>query len=86
VALALATHGAEAVRNSTAGTVTRLPEQLRRSLTWDQAAEISQHAQLQIDTGVDVYFRDLHSPSQRGTNESTSSLSDWGVPKRAVSG
>ncbi len=48
---ALAGHGAEAVRDAIAATITTLPEQLRRSLTWDQGAEMAQHAQLRIDTG-----------------------------------
>ena len=71
---ALAGHGAEAVRDSITRTITNLPEQLRRSLTWDQGAEMSQHARLRIDTGVAVYFCDPHSPWQRGTNENTNGL------------
>ena len=71
---ALAGHGAEAVRDSIAGTITNLPKQLRQSLTWDQGAEMSQHARLTIDTGVDVYFCDPYSPWQRGTNEKTNGL------------
>jgi hypothetical protein len=47
---ALAGHGAGAVRDATASQLTTLPEQLRRSLTWDQGAEMSQHAQIRIDT------------------------------------
>ena len=49
---AVAGHGAEAVRDAIASTITMLPEQLRRSLTWDQGAEMAQHAQLRIDTGL----------------------------------
>jgi IS30 family transposase len=59
---ALAGHGAEAVRDATAAAITTLPEQLRRSLTWDQGAEMAQHVQLRIDTGLQVYFCDPHSP------------------------
>jgi IS30 family transposase len=78
---ALAGHGAEAVRDAIADTITALPEQLRRSLTWDQGAEMSQHAQLRIDTGLPVYFCDPRSPWQRGTNENTNGLLRQYFPK-----
>ena len=78
---ALAGHGAEAVRDAITRTITTLPEQLRRSLTWDQGAEMSQHAQLRIETGVQVYFCDPHSPWQRGTNENTNGLLRQYFPK-----
>src|SRR5687767_14795603 len=78
---ALAGHGAEAVRDAIAGMITTLPEQLRRSLTWDQGAEMSQHARLRIDTGVQIYFCDPHSPWQRGTNENTNGLLRQYFPK-----
>lgn len=55
---ALAGHGAEAVRDAIAVTISSLPAHLRRSLTWDQGAEMAQHAQLRIDTGLEVYFCD----------------------------
>jgi IS30 family transposase len=71
---ALAGHGADAVRDAIATAIATLPEQLRRSLTWDQGAEMAQHAQLRIDTGLAVYFCDPHSPWQRGTNENTNGL------------
>jgi IS30 family transposase len=67
----LAGHGAEAVRNAIVTAITDLPEQLRRSLTWDQGAEMAQHAQVRIDADLAVYFCDPHSPWQRGTNENT---------------
>jgi IS30 family transposase len=71
---ALTGHGAEAVRDAIATAIVTLPEQLRRSLTWDQGAEMAQHAQLRIDTGLQVYFCDPQSPWQRGTNENTNGL------------
>lgn len=78
---ALAGHGAEAVRDAIARTIITLPAQLRRSLTWDQGAEMTQHARLRIDTGVAVYFCDPHSPWQRGTNENTNGLLRQYFPK-----
>jgi transposase, IS30 family len=78
---ALAGHGAEAVRDAIADTITTLPEQLRRSLTWDQGTEMAQHAQLRIQTGLPVYFCDPHSPWQRGTNENTNGLLRQYFPK-----
>jgi IS30 family transposase len=78
---ALAGHGAEAVRDAIASSIVTLPEQLRRSLTWDQGAEMAQHAQLRIDTGVAIYFCDPRSPWQRGTNENTNGLLRQYFPK-----
>ncbi len=77
----LAGHGAEAVRDAIAETIATLPEQLRRSLTWDQGAEMAEHAQLRIDTGLAVYFCDPRSPWQRGTNENTNGLMRQYFPK-----
>jgi IS30 family transposase len=65
---ALAGHGAEAVCEAIMRTITTLPERLRRSLNWDQGAEMAQDAHLKIDAGVQVYFCDPHSPWQRATN------------------
>ena len=78
---ALAGHGADAVRDAVTRTIITLPEQLRRSLTWDQGAEMAQHARLKIATGVRIDFCDPHSPWQRGTNENTNGLLRQYFPK-----
>lgn len=78
---ALAGHGAEAVCDAIAGTIMGLPADLRRSLTWDQGAEMAQHAQLRIETGLEIYFCDPQSPWQRGSNENTNGLLRQYFPK-----
>ena len=74
-------HGAEAVREAIAQSMTKLPEILRQSLTWDQGAEMAQHARLHVDTGLQIYFCDPQSPWQRGTNENTNGLLRQYFPK-----
>lgn len=78
---ALAGYGAEAMRDALATQMTMMPEQLRRSLTWDRGKELAQHAQLKIDTGIAVYFADPHSPWQRGSNENINGLLRQYFPK-----
>ncbi|MGC0391823.1 IS30 family transposase [Bradyrhizobium liaoningense] len=78
---ALAGHGAEAVRDAISRTIINLPEELRRTLTWDQGAEMAQHDRLKIDAGIQVYFCDPQSPWQRGTNENTNGLLRQYFPK-----
>jgi IS30 family transposase len=78
---ALAGHGAEAVREAITRTIISLPQQVRQSLTWDQGAEMAQHVDLRIDTGLQIYFCDPHSPWQRGTNENTNGLLRQYFPK-----
>ncbi len=74
-------HTAETVRAAMTAKVRTLPEHLMRSITWDQGTEMAQHARFSIDTGVDVYFCDPHSPWQRGTNENTNGLLRQWMPK-----
>lgn len=78
---ALAGHGAEAVRDAIAQTIVTIPAHLRHSLTWDQGAEMAQHAQLRIDAGLQIYFCDPHSPWPRATNENTNGLLRQYFPK-----
>ena len=78
---ALAGHGAEAVRDAIVRTITTFPDTLRRSLTWDQGAEMAQHARLTLESGLPVYFCDPHSPWQRATNENTNGLLRQYFPK-----
>lgn len=75
------THGAEQVRDAMTTQVLRLPTHLAKSVTWDQGIEMAQHAQFSVDTGVEVYFCDPHSPWQRGTNENTNGLLRQYFPK-----
>ena len=65
---------AEDVRIALTRQISRLPTELRRSLTWDQGKEMAEHVRFSIDSKIDVYFCDPHSPWQRGSNENTNGL------------
>jgi IS30 family transposase len=76
-------HGREAdqVTKAMKKAIATLPGELFRTITWDQGVEMSRHAQFSIDTGVQVYFCDPHSPWQRGSNENTNGLLRQYMPK-----
>jgi IS30 family transposase len=73
---------AERVAEALAASITTLPAQLRRSLTWDQGQEMAEHRRFSVDTGVEVYFCDPRSPWQRGSNENTNGLLRQYFPRR----
>jgi transposase, IS30 family len=74
-------HRAASVRDAITAAITTLPDQLRRSLTWDQGIELAEHVTLTVQADLPVYFCDPHSPWQRGTNENTNGLLRQYFPK-----
>jgi IS30 family transposase len=78
---ALAGYGAITMANALKKTVTDMPAQLWQSLTWDRGKELSDHARFTVESGVEVFFADPHSPWQRGTNENTNGLLRQYFPK-----
>ena len=71
---ALGGYGAVAMNAALTASMTKLPEQLRKTLTWDRGKELSGHAQFALETGTKVFFADPHSPWQRPTNENGNGL------------
>ena len=78
---ALGGYGAAAMNAALIASMTKLPEQLRKTLTWDRGKELSGHAQFALETGTKVFFADPHSPWQRPTNENTNGLLRQYFPK-----
>ncbi|MFZ4246581.1 IS30 family transposase [Streptomyces griseoincarnatus] len=78
---ALGGYGAVAMNTALTVSMTKLPEQLRKTLTWDRGKELSGHAQFALETGTKVFFADPHSPWQRPTNENTNGLLRQYFPK-----
>ena len=76
-------HGrsADSVEAAMRKTIATLPEELRRSITWDQGAEMSNHLKFTTATGIPIYFCDPHAPWQRGSNENTNGLLRQYLPK-----
>ena len=74
-------HAAAHVRGAMTKAMARFPAALTRSLTWDQGKEMAQHVAFSVDSGVQVYFCDPHSPSQHGSNENTNGLLRQFMPK-----
>jgi IS30 family transposase len=74
-------YGAVAMNSALMASMTTLPEQLRKTLTWDRGKELSGHAQFALETGTRVFFADPHSPWQRPSNENTNGLLRQYFPK-----
>ncbi|WP_131922794.1 MULTISPECIES: IS30 family transposase [unclassified Curtobacterium] len=74
-------HGAAEVRDQMITAIGKMPEMLRKSVTWDQGIEMASHKQISIATGIEIYFCDPHSPWQRGSNENTNGLLRQYFPK-----
>ena len=72
---------ADAVAQAMITKIKAFPENLRKTLTWDQGLEMAAHARISIDAGIDIYFCDPHSPWQRGSNENTNGLLRQYFPK-----
>lgn len=73
--------GSDAVKESLITTMSPLPEVLRKTLTWDQGAEMAEHRAFTASTNMAVYFADPGAPWQRGSNENTNGLLRQYLPR-----
>jgi IS30 family transposase len=73
--------GAGEVENAMREAILTLPRELRRSVTWDQGSEMSNHVNFTVTTDVPIYFCDPRSPWQRGSNENTNGLLRQYMPR-----
>jgi len=86
IILKLAGKDATSVNNALIDAFKRLPEAMKKSLTWDRGMELAKHAQFTREIGIPVYFCDPQSPWQRGTNENTNGLIRQYFPKKTCLG
>jgi IS30 family transposase len=77
------THTALDLRDALTPMIASLPDQIRKTLAWDQGKEMAAHAEIAIDAGIEIFFCDPHSPWQRGSNENTNGLLRQYWPKGA---
>ncbi len=77
----LSAYGAEAMNTALTALITRLSEQLRKTLAWDRGKELSGHARFTLDTGTKVFFADPHSHWQPPANENSNGMLRQYFPK-----
>lgn len=73
--------GVEQVTDALTKRLVELPDELRKSLTWDQGKELSNHKTIAVDASIDIYFADPHTPWHRPSNENTNGLLRQYFPK-----